>query len=183
MAARHPELVGGIVSLEGGMVDRFASPGLSKAAAMAPLLRFLGAAGIVRRRVGSSLRERSANGRWVTNEVVDVYSRSLVKDTQRSLTLLRSLANAREPTPIDEEARAIHVPVLLLIGDAQQPSGPGKDEIARMRAAMPSFRVETIANAGHFLHEEQPGAVVEHILLIDRESHAMKVAGATRSPD
>ena len=137
---------------------------------MAPILRLFGASGIVRRRVANSLRERSANGRWVTREVVDVYSRSLIKDTQRSLALLRSLAEAHEPTPIDEQARAIRVPVVLLVGDAKQSSGPGEAEITRMRETLTSFRVETIPNAGHFLQEEQPAAVAERILSIDRES-------------
>ena len=39
-----------------------------------------------------------------------------------------------------------------------------------MRAALASFRVDTIAHAGHFLHEEQPGVVVERILALDGES-------------
>ncbi len=183
MAARHSELVGAIVSLEGGMVDQFATPGIRRAAAMAPLLRVLGATGIIRRRIGSSLKERSANGRWVTREVVEIYSRPLVRDTQHALALLRSLADAHEPTPIADEARTIRSPVLLLVGDARPPSGPGDAEIARMRAALQSFRLETIVNSGHFLHEEQPRAVVDHIVLIDQQSRASRLAGATNTPD
>jgi len=173
LAARHPELVGGIVSLEGGMVDRIETPGLRSAAALAPLIRAFGASGIVRRRVRSSLRERSASPGWVTREVVETYSRPLVRDMDRLLSLMRELANAREPTSIADAARTIRVPVVLLLGDARQTAGPGAPEIERMRAALASFSVDTIANAGHFLHEEQPGEVVRQILLVDRKSNPL----------
>ena len=184
MAARHPELVGAIVSLEGGMVERFETPGLRAAAAMAPLIRAFGASGIVRRRVRSSLRDRSANTRWVTREVVDVYSRPLVRNMDRSLALLRALSEAREPVSIADQARTVRAPVLLLLGDAKQSAGPGHDEIDRMRGALASFSVDTIANAGHFLHEEQPAAVVRRILQLDRKSRlSPSTTGSDPTPE
>src|SRR6185503_5777329 len=60
LAANHPRLVRAIVSLEGGMTDHVSTRGMRAAAAMAPFARVFGVGGIVRRRVATSLRERSS---------------------------------------------------------------------------------------------------------------------------
>lgn len=164
LAANHPRLVRAIVSLEGGMTDHVATPGMRAAVAMAPFARVFGVASLVRRRVASSLRDRSARPAWVTKEVVDTYARPVLRDISRSTALLRRLGNARESESIEDRARTIEVPVLLLLGDAMQPSRPRDDEVARMRAALRSFTVDTIADAGHYLQEEQPAEVVARVV-------------------
>ena len=126
-----------------------------------------------------SLIDRSANAAWVTKEVVDAYARPIVRDVSRSTALLRRLGNARESEPIEDRARTIDVPVLLLLGDVMHPSRPGDDEVARMRASLRSFRVDTIANAGHYLQEEQPAQVVERVLRVA----AGEVSAPGRSPN
>jgi 2-hydroxymuconate-semialdehyde hydrolase len=177
VALRHPGLVRTIVSLEGGMVDQVATDGLRAAAAMAPLMRIPGAKSLLRRRVASSLRDRSANGGWVTGEVVEAYTRPFARDMSRAVRLLRRLAEQRETEPIQDGARGIRAPLLLLLGDKVQSSRPGDDEIARMRASLPSFTVDTVANAGHFLQEEQAVAVVERVLRVAAVSVSRVPAG------
>jgi pimeloyl-ACP methyl ester carboxylesterase len=139
-----------------------------------------GVASLVRRRVASSLRDRSARPAWVTKEIVDVYARPVLRDISRSTALLRRLGNARESESIEDRARTIEVPVLLLLGDAMQPSRPKDDEVARMQAALRSFTVDTIANAGHYLQEEQPVEVVTRVV---RMAAGVAAGAVGRSPD
>jgi pimeloyl-ACP methyl ester carboxylesterase len=179
IAARHPTLAGAIVSLEGGMVDRVKTPGLRSAAAIVSVARIFGATGLVRRRVASSLRERSANAAWVTKEVVEAYSHRFTRDASSSIRVLRELGEAKEPELLEARARDIHVPVLLLLGATRQESRPRDDEVARMQATLPMFTVETIANAGHYLHEEQPAAVVGRIAQV-ANGIVPRVVGAAR---
>jgi haloalkane dehalogenase len=164
LAGRRPELVSALVSLEGGMTERIATPGLRRATAMAPFVRLFGAAGMIRNRIASSLRERSASSGWVTGEVIDAYARPIASDMPRALRLLRQLSETHEPESVEARAGTIRAPVLLLLGAVAQASRPSHAEIVRMQVAMPSMAIDTVANAGHFLHEEQPAAVIARIL-------------------
>jgi pimeloyl-ACP methyl ester carboxylesterase len=86
--------------------------------------------------------------------------------------LLRQLGEAREPESIHARLRDVRSPMLLLVGDFGHTSSPPPEEVAILRDSLPSFAVDTIAGAGHFLHEEQPAAVVERILrtTVDRRT-------------
>ena len=175
MAVRRPALVSSIISLEGGVTDRPGTRGLRSAAAAAPLTKLPGGRGLVQRRVESSLRERSSSTAWITDEVVASYARPIARDPGRVVRLLRQLGEAREPESIHARLRDIRSPVLLLVGDVRHTSSPPADELAVLRDSLASFAMDTIAGAGHFLHEEQPVAVVERVLRVTadrRTAHA-----------
>jgi pimeloyl-ACP methyl ester carboxylesterase len=179
LAARHPDLARAVISLEGGMNERIVTNGLRTASAFAPFARVFGGS-MIRKRIASSLRERSADPRWVTSDVVDTYARPLARDPSRAIRVMRCLEDAHEPESLAERARDIQVPVVLLLGEISQPSRPSDDDVARMRASLPTLEVETVVNAGHFLHEEQPGAVVGWILRMAAET-SRPIAGRTAS--
>ena len=58
-------------------------------------------------------------------------------------------------------------PVLLLLGGAPHESGPPAAEVAQLARSLRAFTVDTVPGAGHFVHEEQPDAVVAAILRIE----------------
>ena len=67
--------------------------------------------------------------------------------------------------------------VSRLVGDFGHTSSPPPEEVAILRDSLPSFAVDTIAGAGHFLHEEQPAAVVERILRTTLDRRTAHAAG------
>lgn len=61
--------------------------------------------------------------------------------------------------------RALRVPMLAIIGGEQDTWGPLEPELLAHRLShVPELRRETVADAGHFVHIEQPAAVAELVL-------------------
>jgi len=62
---------------------------------------------------------------------------------------------------LKQRLRRIHIPTLLLWGEADRVAGP--DYGRAYAAAIPGARFETIPRAGHFPHLEQPAAFVRAV--------------------
>jgi pimeloyl-ACP methyl ester carboxylesterase len=169
LAIRHPERVRAVVSLDGGPAEAAATPGLRRALRFAFLARVFGGRSRIRRSVGATLRERSADAGWVTDEVVDGYMAAAGKDAGETVQSLRHMARAREPERLAPRLREVRCPVWLVIGDTGR--GVTDADIALLSEGVPTFRLETIRRAGHFLFEEEPDAVagtVDRVLALTR---------------
>ena len=69
------------------------------------------------------------------------------------------MAHVREREKLAPHLGEIACAVRLMIGTAQHDGDVGAQEVVLLGHALHSFAVDTVAGAGHFLHEEQPGAV------------------------
>jgi pimeloyl-ACP methyl ester carboxylesterase len=170
LAYRHPERVAAIVSLDGGPAESAGTRGFRRAMRLAPLLRLFGGTGRIRGHVRSTLVERSADPRWVTDEVVDGYMAGPAQDLAATLRAYGRMANAREPEPLAPHLRSIRCPVRLVIGTATRQGGISEAEIEQLRNGLPSFAIDLVPDAGHFVFEEKPLAVVvavEHAVRSD----------------
>ncbi|MBK8250133.1 MAG: alpha/beta fold hydrolase [Gemmatimonadetes bacterium] len=173
LALEHPEMVRGIVSMEGGAAEHVGQHGTRTAAAIAHLVKLPGGGRLVRHKIRGALRERSAQHAWITEEVVRAYAAPYLRDPSRVASLMRSLGDTRDDTPLGPRLAALRIPILLLMGDTPHPSRPGDDERAMIVAAIPHLQVETLAAAGHFLHEEQPARVVQWVLRRARSAQVL----------
>jgi pimeloyl-ACP methyl ester carboxylesterase len=160
LAARHPERVAAIVSMEGGAPEQAATAGFRRALTFAPLIRLLGGRRLIRRQVRSTLLGGAADKRWVTDEVVDGYMGAAAQDLGAALRGYRRMANAREPEPLAPRLRDVRCPVRLLMGAVPHRGGPDEAEIARLRQSLPTLVVQRLAGVGHYIYEEDPHAVV-----------------------
>jgi pimeloyl-ACP methyl ester carboxylesterase len=160
LAYRHPERVAAVVSLDGGPAETAGTSGFRRAMRFAPLLRLFGGTGRIRGHVRSTLTSRSADPRWVTDEVVDGYMAGPSRDLGATLRAYGRMANAREPEPLAPHLPSIRCPVRLVIGTATREGGISETEVEQLRRSLPSFAVETVPDAGHFVFEEQPLRVV-----------------------
>ena len=160
LAYRHPERVAAIVSLDGGPAEVAGTRGFRRAMRFAPLLRLFGGKGRIRGHVRSSLVSRSADRAWVTDEVVNGYMEGPSRDLGATLRAYGRMADASEPEPLAPHLAEIRCPVRLVIGTATREGGISEAEIAQLRGSLPSFAVETVPDAGHFVFEEKPLAVV-----------------------
>lgn len=170
LAYRHPERVAAVLLLDGGPVDRSSTGGASIAMRMAPVLKFFGARGIARRRIADALREYSADPSWVTDGVVEEYARPIVNDLGGAARVLSEMRRASVNTPLAELLWQIRQPVRLLVGSANRRGGIEGGETTLLRQRIPDFAVDSVANSGAYLHEEQPEIVVRAILSLAAET-------------
>jgi pimeloyl-ACP methyl ester carboxylesterase len=156
---RHPGVLAGILSLNGGPAERAGTPGLRLALKLAPILRVFGD---IRGRVRKGLVESSRDPSWVTEAVVDGYLAPFGDDLDDVIGGLKRLAHATEPEPLAPNLSSIAIPVLLMAT-----SMPAED-VARLREQLPSMVVDTSAGGGEFIQEEDPGAVVRGVAALQR---------------
>jgi len=170
LAYRHPERVAAVLLLDGGPVDRSSTGGASIAMRMAPVLKFFGARGMARRRIADALREYSADPAWVTDGVVEEYAKPIVNDLGGAARVLSEMRRASINTPLAELLWQIRQPVRLLVGSANRRGGVEGSETTLLRQRIPDFAVDSVANSGAYLHEEQPQIVVRAILSLAAEA-------------
>jgi pimeloyl-ACP methyl ester carboxylesterase len=180
LAARHPERVKAIVSLDGGPTEAAATPGFRRAMRFAFLIKLLGGTKRIERIVRSTLEERSADPRWVTDDVVAGYMSAGARDLDGTLGALRQIAKAREPQPLRPRLSEVRCPVRLVVGTAAHEGGISPAEIALLQERLPLFAVDRVDDAGHFVFEEKPEAVVAAITSADRSGSAPRVADGSR---
>ena len=159
LACRHPDRVRALVSLEGGPAEEVATPGFRRAMKLRPLLRLLGPGGI-RSRIRGMLVSRSGNPSWVTDDVVASYAAGPTRDLKATLEAFAQMATAREPEALASRLAGVRCPVHLVLGAAPHTGGPSEAEVALLQRELPSFSVERVPGAGHFLFEEDPDAVL-----------------------
>jgi pimeloyl-ACP methyl ester carboxylesterase len=180
LAARHPERVKAIVSLDGGPTEAAATPGFRRAMRFAFLIKLFGGTKRIEGIVRSTLEERSADPRWVTDDVVAGYMSAGARDLDGTLGALRQIAKAREPQPLRPRLSEVRCPVRLVIGTAAHEGGISPAEIALLRERLPLFAIDRVEDAGHFVFEEKPEAVVAAIASADRSGSAPRIADGSR---
>jgi pimeloyl-ACP methyl ester carboxylesterase len=165
-ALQSPSRVLGIVAVNSGPDEHAASSGVRRAVRYAPIIRLVGGAGRARAKLREGLVDNSADPSWVTAEVLEVYGRPY-QDFGAVLTVLSAMAAAREPEPLAPRLGRIRAPVRLLVGTAGNGGLTRANQIEVLRA-IPDFHVTRVADAGQYIQEERPRAVVDAVLSLHR---------------
>ncbi|MGH7674565.1 MAG: alpha/beta fold hydrolase [Gemmatimonadales bacterium] len=163
LAYRRPDLVRGVVLLEGGPAEAAATAGFRRAMRLAPWVKRFGGVRRIQRAMHRSLVAASGDTTWVTDEVVAAYTAGAAADLDATLRAYLGMVEAREPERLAPRLGDVRVPVRLVLGAAAHTGGPGRAERELMRARLPRFAEDTVSGAGHYLHEERAGAVVEAV--------------------
>ena len=159
LAVLYPDLVAGIVSLEGGPTEEAASPGFRRAMKLAPLLKMVVGEGMVRRIIRSRLVAASGDSAWITEEVVDGYTSGLVADIGATIDAYVRMAEATEPWSLAARLEEVTCPVRLVVGGIPHDGAVPKDEVELMARSLGAFTIDSVPGVGHFIFEEQPSAV------------------------
>jgi pimeloyl-ACP methyl ester carboxylesterase len=165
LAHEQPGLVAGIVSINGGPAEAVRTPGLSFALTFAPLISLFGGEGWARGKVEDGLKKSSVDPAWVTDEIVRGYTahyRGSVKDILR---ILKRMGDAKEPGPLAPLLPAIATPVHLLVGAGSTNGAIRAEELATL-STLPALSIDSIHDAGQYIHEERPDAVIDAIRLM-----------------
>lgn len=170
VALLRPDLVTGIVSIEGGPTERATTPGFRFLMRFSGVIRRFGGARLLRRQVYATMRESSADTRWITEEVVDGYTADAARDLGATLRAYRGIAQSEEPWPLAPRLAQLRCPVLLLMGGADHPHRVPRDEIRLLQDSLPAFAIQTVPDVGHFIFEEGPDAVVTAVRIMRRDT-------------
>ena len=160
LAYRRPDLVRGIVSLDGGPAEAATTRGFRRAIQLAPWIKLFGGERLVRAKVRRGLIAASGDTTWVTDQVVDGYTAGAARDLAGTLKAYVAMAQAREGERLAPHLGEIRCPVRLVVGTAGRGSGVSPEEVATLAARLRSFAVDTVPGAGHFVYEERPDRVV-----------------------
>jgi pimeloyl-ACP methyl ester carboxylesterase len=160
LAYRRPDLVSGVVSLEGGPAERATTSGFRRAMTFVPWIKWFGGVKRVRSQVRKGLIKASGDTTWVTEAVVDGYTAAARADLDATLKAFLAMAASKEPKKLQPHLADIRCPVWLLLGGAPHDAGPSVQEVATLRLGLARLSVDTIPGVGHYIQEERPEAVV-----------------------
>src|SRR5262249_23388487 len=160
LAYRRPDLVGGIVSLEGGAAEAATTSSFRRAMKFAPWIKWFGGISRIRSKIRSGLVAASGDTSWVTDSVVAAYTAGAAADLDGTLMAFLRMAQAHERERLAPHLGEIHCPVRLLVGTAQHEGGMPAGELQELRAGLSSLSIENVPGSGLYIYEEQPQAVV-----------------------
>ncbi len=165
LTLRRPDLVRGLVSIEGGPIESAGTPGVRMIVKAAPWLRILGMRRTLRSRIRRGLIANSGSTRWVTDDVVEAYVDAFDRDYRSLVSVFQGMLRSREPAPLRQMLPHIRCPVILIVGTAPHTGGVTAKDVATLKR-MPALTVDTVVGAGLYVFEEQPEAVVNATLSI-----------------
>ncbi len=164
LAYRHPHLVQGIVSIEGGPTERAATAAFGRAMRFAPFIKMLGGINLIRYQLRRGLIAASGDTSWITDAVIRGYTAGAAADLGATLRAYRAMAESREPEALRPHLSEITCPVRLLVGTARHEGNANREEVELLRHSLRSFAVDSQPGAGHYIFEEQPDAILAAVL-------------------
>jgi pimeloyl-ACP methyl ester carboxylesterase len=171
LAVDRPDLVCGIVSIEGGPTEEATTPGFRGAMRYLPWVKLLGGINLVRRKVRGMLLDSSGDRSWVTDGIVMGYTLGEARNLDATLKTFQAMSHAREPAKLGPHLGEIACPVTLVVGTARHEGDVPPQEVALMNHAILSFAVDSERGAGHYLQEERPAAVVSAVEQLAQRAH------------
>jgi pimeloyl-ACP methyl ester carboxylesterase len=161
LAYQRPDLVEGILSIDGGPAETAATPGLRRAMRFGGLLtKALLQPDAFRIEVRREIVANSSDTTWVTAEVLSGYTAGATADLPGAIDAWQGMAKSVETESLRLRLTECRVPVRLLVGTVPHQSGIGADQIELLRQELADFAMESVARSGQYIQEEQPGAVL-----------------------
>jgi len=168
LSYRRPDLVRAVLSIEGGPTERAITPAFKRALRFAPWIKLFGGMRLIRRKIRGMLIDSSGDASWVTDSAVVGYTAGAGRDLDATLKAYLAMANAREPEQLAPHLSEIRCPVRLMVGGAHHDGDVGAREVELLQRSLPTFVLDSVPAAGHFIQEEEPGAVLAAVARLKR---------------
>ncbi len=156
LALARPDLVRGVVLLEGGAAEQAATRGFRRAMLFAPWVKMFGGQALIRKQLRKSLAKSSADPEWITEEVIEGYSRGVAQNLDQTLKAYLRMVEAHDKSRLAPRLGLVNLPVLLILGAVPHEGGPDSKEVDLLSRGLPRFSMQRVAGAGHHIHEERP---------------------------
>ncbi len=161
LAYQRPDLVEGILSIDGGPSESASTPSLRRAMRFGGMLtKALLEPDAVRSEVRHEIVANSSDTTWVTPQVVLGYTDGVTADLPGAIDAWQGMAKSVESESLLARLGECRVPVRLIVGAVPHQSGVGADQIELLRRQLTDFALESVAGSGQYVQEEQPDAVL-----------------------
>jgi pimeloyl-ACP methyl ester carboxylesterase len=171
LAIVRPELVRGVLSINGGPAESAATPGMRKAFKLGGFITKMAVdPARLRHDVRREIIRNSGDTSWVTAGVIRGYTAGQAVDLHASLGAFQQMSKSTEKESLADRLHECAVPVRLLIGTAPIPAGVTREQEALLSARLPDFQTDSVTGSGQYIHEEQPDAVLEAVDRLDKVS-------------
>lgn len=178
LAVARPDLVRGLLSIDGGPAESAATPGMKKAFKFGGgLVKLALDESALRHDVRREIVRNSGDTTWITDAVVRGYTAGQTADMSGSIDAFHRMSKAKEPTSLADQLQQCTAPVLLMVGTVRHPAEVTDEQRAMLGAKLRSFGIDSVAGSGQYIQEEQPAAVLEALARLARTASA---APATR---
>ncbi len=161
LAIARPDLVRGLLSINGGPAESAATPGMRKAFKFGGFLTKMAVDPMkLRHDVRREIIRNSGDTSWVTDAVIRGYTAGQTVDLRASINAFHQMSKSKEKESLADRLHECAVPVRLLVGTVEHPAGVTRDQRELLSARLPDFRSDSVPGSGQYIHEEQPEAVV-----------------------
>lgn len=164
LAYRRPDLVRGLVALDGGPSEAAVTPTFRRMLRLIPWIKLMGGVKLVRKKTRENLVTSSGDTTWVTDEVIAEYTAGAARDLDGTLKAYIAMAGAREPELLAPHLAEVPCPVRLVVGGAPHGGSVKDADMALLQQSLRAFAIDSISGAGHYLHEERPDVVVDAVV-------------------
>jgi pimeloyl-ACP methyl ester carboxylesterase len=169
LAIQRPDLVRGLLSIDGGPAESAATEGMKKAFKLGGgLVKFALNESKLRHDVRREIVRNSGDTTWVTDAVIRAYTAGQADDLDGSIDAFHQMSKSKETTSLSDRLHQCKIPVLLLVGTVPHPAEVSRDQRELLRQRLPRYVARSIRGAGQYIHEEQPAAVLAAVATLDR---------------
>jgi pimeloyl-ACP methyl ester carboxylesterase len=164
LAVRRPDLVRGLLSIDGGPAESAATAGMKKAFKFGGgLVKFALDESKLRHDVRREIVKNSGDTTWVTDAVIRGYTAGQTADMGGSIDAYQRMSKAKETDTLTDRLHECAMPVRLLVGTVSHPAEVTHDQRAMLSDRLPNFRADSVPGSGQYIQEEQPHAVLDAV--------------------
>jgi len=168
LAIQRPDLVRGLLSIDGGPAESAATPGMRKAFKFGGgLVKLVLSESKLRHDVRSEIVKNSGDTTWVTDAVIRGYTAGQTADVGGSIDAFHRMSKAKEEGSLADRLHECTVPVRLLVGTVPHPAEVTEDQRELLSARLSDFSTDSVAGSGQYIQEEQPAAVLAALERLD----------------
>jgi 3-oxoadipate enol-lactonase len=169
LAILRPDLVRGLLSIDGGPAESAATPGMKKAFKFGGLVtKFAVDESKLRHDVRQEIVRNSGDTSWVTDAVIRGYTAGQTADMSGSIDAFQRMSKSKESDSLASRLHELAQPVRLLVGTVPHPAEVTSDQRELLSEKLPDFKTDSVRGSGEYIQEEQPGAVVDAVTELDQ---------------
>lgn len=171
LAVARPELVRGLLAIDGGPVESAATPGMKKAFKLGGFAaKLVLDESKLRHDVRREIIRNSGDTSWVTDAVIRAYTAGQAADLDGSIDAFHQMSKAKETDSLAERLARYRGPVRLLVGTVRHPAEVSDEQRDLLRERLSNFRSDSVPGSGQYINEEQPAVVVAAVKALDLAS-------------
>ncbi len=168
----RPDLVRGLLSIDGGPAESAATPGLKKAFKLGGFAAKLAVdESKLRHDVRKEIIRNSGDTTWVTDAVIRGYTAGQTADLDGSIDAFHKMSKSKETGSLADRLHQCRVPVRLLVGTVSHPSEVTDEQRELLEKKIPDFNSVSVRGAGQYIQEEQPAAVLAAVARLEQATN------------